>query len=676
MDNNARVKIQVDDSRVKELRQGASELYERFARNAKQQSKDIRDINRSIEEQIRLLEIRNQKQNILRRQELEAERRSGNVTPREYQRNLRNLDASRDLATAQIGNLREMLASDNIIPKQREQAQEIFDRLSQEATQGRGNIGTELENRITQFERQRSLEQSGRAFRLRSRFDQGYMTRQQYGSELRSLQADKQNDTLLVKLLREIADNTKNDAKNSAEELVRRLGISSKSDASKWIENLEGKRTGSATDILRRQEAANIIRRQYGIGGGPGSGMGGDFSSLPMMAFNGMGGGMGASIIRTLSKAGPLLPIAVLGGLGLGAWNRFSDVVRGGRDYAAINNDRDLSGVWATAMGRGDAGGLRLGMTAEDMLNRGIAYQRATGRKPSNDEIVNNFAQQRVLGLGDSDYMSMLSLGRFSRGGTAQGAMGALANITNRRFGNLALLPEMINTFQSAAQGILGVRGDFDQNALAGIINGLSNGTGAQGAQLNRIVSSFQNIGNNSNPLATSLAYRAAMMTNPDLTTWEAGKMIENPLGNTDFLRQYLKQIQEASGGGDNAKYLAKSLLGLSFDDIDKLFGAKGDRDFDKIVRSMRTGGGADYRDAGAGLTTNQEQLKAYGQYVKDLAVDFMKEMTEYNRAEIEARGELIDRIDKCIDKADNLLEKAALSVTRANLSNPYIFSK
>ena len=136
MDNNARVKIQVDDSRIKELRQGASELYERFARNAKQQSKDIRDINRSIEEQIRLLEIRNQKQNILRRQELEAERRSGNVTPREYQRNLRNLDASRDLATAQIGNLREMLASDNIIPKQREQAQEIFDRLSQEATQG------------------------------------------------------------------------------------------------------------------------------------------------------------------------------------------------------------------------------------------------------------------------------------------------------------------------------------------------------------------------------------------------------------------------------------------------------------------------------------------------------------------------------------------------------------
>ena len=63
MDNNARVKIQVDDSRVKELRQSAAELYDKFAKNAREQAKDLRDVNRHISEQIRLLETRNQKAN-------------------------------------------------------------------------------------------------------------------------------------------------------------------------------------------------------------------------------------------------------------------------------------------------------------------------------------------------------------------------------------------------------------------------------------------------------------------------------------------------------------------------------------------------------------------------------------------------------------------------------------
>ena len=84
MDNNARVKIQVDDSRVKELRQSAAELYDKFAKNAREQAKDLRDVNRHISEQIRLLETRNQKANALRRQELEAEFKGGAISAREY----------------------------------------------------------------------------------------------------------------------------------------------------------------------------------------------------------------------------------------------------------------------------------------------------------------------------------------------------------------------------------------------------------------------------------------------------------------------------------------------------------------------------------------------------------------------------------------------------------------
>ena len=173
------------------------------------------------------------------------------------------------------------------------------------------------------------------------------MTRQQYGSELRSLQTDKQNDALLVKLLREIADNTKNDAKNSAEELVRRLGISSKSDASKWIENLEGKRTGSATDILRRQEAANIIRQQYGFGGSTGGGLLGEsLNGLPSMIFGGLGGGFGGGLLNTLGRFGTAaLPAALTVGTGLGVFNRYSNTVEAGRDVSVVNGG-SLRDVW------------------------------------------------------------------------------------------------------------------------------------------------------------------------------------------------------------------------------------------------------------------------------------------------------------------------------------------
>ena len=105
---------------------------------------------------------------------------------------------------------------------------------------------------------------------------------------------------------------------------------------------------------------------------------------------------------------------------------------------------------------------------------------------------------------------------------------------------------------------------------------------------------------------------------NPNATTWEAGKMIENPLGNTEFLKQYLQQIQQTTGGGDRAKFLAKSLLGLSSDDIDRLFGAKGDRDFDSVLKGINTSRSGDYRDRASQLTTARETLGASWDQIQD----------------------------------------------------------
>lgn len=666
MDNNARVKIQVDDSRVKELRQSAAELYDKFAKNAREQAKDLRDVNRHISEQIRLFETRNQKANALRRQELEAEFKGGAISAREYKSNLKRLEANRAYYTAQVRGLREILESD-MSPSKR--ARELYSEMASGALGSGGDISLNINEKIRQFERQSRIDQTQRAFQLRSRYDQGYLSREQYRSGLRSIQADRQRDALLIKLLREIADNTKNDAKNSAEELVRRLGITSKDDAAKWIARLEGKRTGGAGDIIRRQEAANILRQQFNVemtrqGGG---------------GMIGLLGNLRGGIKGALSALGPVgVGLALAGGLGWGAMKRYSSVTSGSRDLAAING-WDLSDLWNASRERGE-GGLSLGMSSEEFLSRRLAYQRATGRRYSAQATISNFAQQRALGIDNGLYDQMLSTGRFGRGGTSQGAISAIARITQRQFGNLALLPELLNTYQSAAQSVLSSRGDFNQNTIAGVIGGLSQ-SGIQGPQLNRVVSGLQNIGNNQNPLARGLAYRAAAMVNPNASTWDLGMMIENPLNNTQFLKQYLSQASGLSGGNEvSAKYLLKGLTGLSHADTEALYKAYISGDLEGGLDRIRTTGGGGYEERARNLTSPDEKFNAHKQYGEDFLINVAKEIGQSivsaMQTEREAREDQVRKIDEAIEKADNVITRAFMRVTKANLNNPYIFSK
>lgn len=666
MDNNARVKIQVDDSRVKELRQSAAELYDKFAKNAREQAKDLRDVNRHISEQIRLFETRNQKANALRRQELEAEFKGGAISAREYKSNLKRLEANRAYYTAQVRGLREILESD-MSPSKR--ARELYSEMASGALGSGGDISLNINEKIRQFERQSRIDQTQRAFQLRSRYDQGYLSREQYRSGLRSIQADRQRDALLIKLLREIADNTKNDAKNSAEELVRRLGITSKDDAAKWIARLEGKRTGGAGDIIRRQEAANILRQQFNVemtrqGGG---------------GMIGLLGNLRGGIKGALSELGPVgVGLALAGGLGWGAMKRYSSVTSGSRDLAAING-WDLSDLWNASRERGE-GGLSLGMSSEEFLSRRLAYQRATGRRYSAQATISNFAQQRALGIDNGLYDQMLSTGRFGRGGTSQGAISAIARITQRQFGNLALLPELLNTYQSAAQSVLSSRGDFNQNTIAGVIGGLSQ-SGIQGPQLNRVVSGLQNIGNNQNPLARGLAYRAAAMVNPNASTWDLGMMIENPLNNTQFLKQYLSQASGLSGGNEvSAKYLLKGLTGLSHADTEALYKAYISGDLEGGLDRIRTTGGGGYEERARNLTSPDEKFNAHKQYGEDFLINVAKEIGQSivsaMQTEREAREDQVRKIDEAIEKADNVITRAFMRVTKANLNNPYIFSK
>jgi hypothetical protein len=658
MDNNARVRIQVDDSKIRALKQSAAELYTKLSEQAKAQARDLRDANRYIEEQIRLIERRNEAATRSRRAEIEYDKRTGRLAGRSYESAVRGIDQRAFADQERVRALRGLM---DIEFGPRARAMEQFGDISRTAALGGGNVSGGIEEGI----RRREIA-SRRAFamqenQLRSRYEQGYLTRDQYGRGLRDLRAEQRQDALLVKLLREIADNTKNDARKSAEELVKRLGVRSREDATRWIADLEGKRTGTAADIMRRQEAASILRERYGVGTSTRGDGGGILSMLS-------GGGIRGAI-STFAPSMLALAVAKL------AWNgvqRVGEIQSSGRDIAAMNPGLDLNDVWSMSLDRGRRG-VALGLSGIDFLRYRAGYQRASGRLISADEALGNFAQQRALGLSDEQYNQMLALGRFNRGRSAQGAISALENTTMRRFGNLSLLPEIIETYQRAAQNILNVRGDFNQNAVAGVIQGLSVGTGAQGAQLNRIVGGLQNIGNNGNPLAMAMAYRAARLTNPNIDVWGASKLIEDPLSNTDFLRTYLQQIQQGAGGGSSAKFLAKAILpGLSFDDIDKLFGARGDRDFDKIIGEIRTGRRKDYEPRAKDLTTTYEKFVSDLELVKDEAIDTAKKISEGARTEAEARQRMAKKFEDLLDRADNTIDKINYSLNLYNMMNPY----
>lgn len=666
MDNNARVRIQVDDSKIRALKQSAAELYTKLSDQARAQARDLRDANRYIEEQIRLIERRNEAATRSRRAEIEYDKRTGRLVGRSYEAAVRGIDQRTFADQERVRALRGLM---DIEFGPRARAMEQFGDISRTAALGGGNVSGGIEEGI----RRREIA-SRRAFamqenQLRSRYEQGYLTRDQYGRGLRDLRAEQRQDALLVKLLREIADNTKNDSKNSAEELVRRLGITSKDDAAKWIARLEGKRTGGAQDIIRRQEAANILRQQFNV----------EMTRQDGGGMIGLLGNLRGGIKGALSALGPVgVGLALAGGLGWGAMKRYSSVTSGSRDLAAING-WDLSDLWNASLERGE-GGLSLGVSSEEFLSRRLAYQRATGRRYSARATISNFAQQRALGIDNGLYDQMLSTGRFGRGGTSQGAISAIARITQRQFGNLALLPELLNTYQSAAQSVLSSRGDFNQNTIAGVIGGLSQ-SGIQGPQLNRVVSGLQNIGNNQNPLARGLAYRAAAMVNPNASTWDLGMMIENPLNNTQFLKQYLSQASGLSGGNEvSAKYLLKGLTGLSHADTEALYKAYISGDLEGGLDRIRTTGGGGYEERARNLTSPDEKFNAYKQYGEDFLINVAKEIGQSivsaMQTEIEAREDQVRKIDEVIEKADNVVTKAFMGVTRANLDNPYIFSK
>lgn len=504
---NPRVKFEVDDSKLQELRESAKQLFEDIRRDTLSQAKDIQSVNTEIEKQIKLINQRNRETYASQMNLIRQKRESGEITPQE--------------------------------------------------------------------------------------------ARQQRTAAKESSSIDKAQ----LQILREIADATKSQAEKSADELIKKLNAS-RQTAPNIISNLEGDITGSTQDIMVRRMAAQRLRKMYpgrdvraDDGGG---GFGADLFSAGAQQMAGAGGlGKVAQLVKGAPVAASMT--AILGAV-IASFMRQDNLAASGRGYAAITGT-DLHGVRRFAQDELQSRAVKMGMTPQETLPFYVPYSRAAGRGLSSNEFLQMLGAKKSLSLDDSEIAELLSVSRFgSRSGGR--TLSALQNYVEGRYGDTALLGEYINAYSQAAQNVLNVRGRVNEGGLMGAIRWLGS-SGMEGPQLQRTLSALQGVGGGG-PINQAIMYQAARRVSPEMSTWEMGRMIESPLSNPELIREMMRTTQQMTGGGDMQKYLLKQMLGLSYEDIDKLVAAKGD-----ITRMTGLGAERDFTARAAGLTTTSEEVSA-----------------------------------------------------------------
>lgn len=514
---NPRVKFEVDDSKLQELRESARQLFDDLRRDTISQAKDIQSVNTEIEKQIKLIEQRN----------------------------------------------RETYSSQLNLIRQRREGGEIS---SSEARQQRTAI------------RESSVV-----------------------------------DKAQLQLLREIADATKAQAEKSADEIVKKLNAT-RQTAGSHIQQLEGDVTGSTQDIIARRMAAQRLRTMY-----PGQNITGIESLHSMTYAGGQNGGIGAGMmnmgasrminagglgnIAQFIKANPIAMglTAAIGAI-IGSFMRQDNLVATGRGYAAITGGSKES-IRRFAQDDIQKRAVGMGMTPQEVLPLYAPYSRAAGKALSAHEFTQMLGAKKALSLEDSDIASILGVSRF--GGRSGGrTLSTLQDYVQGRYGDTALLGEYMATYSQAAQNMLGVRGRVDEGSLMGAMRWLGTG-GMEGPQLQRTLGAIQGVGKGG-PMNQAIMYQAARRVDPNASTWEMGRAIESPLSNPALIREMMATTQQMTGGGDMQKYLLKQMLGLSYEDIDKLVASKGDPS-----KFAGMGREKDFVSRAAELTTPTEEVSA-----------------------------------------------------------------
>ena len=663
MENSARIRISVDDSALRDLRRSANELYRTISEQAQQQERGTIATSRNIQEQIELLRRRNQ----MWSQQAQASNYDaldrGEVSQRafdarreqireQYRLGMRRVNALNALYDREYGSINRLSVD----------AQSIARELQSE-------YGNDWDSQITAHTRGRLAANKFQQQVLQSQLSARQINRAEYDRSLRGLREEKTDINILARLLREIADNTKNAAKSQAEELVRRLRINDRSTASAWLDRLS-EDSGDLATNSRRQAAAAIIRERWGLEGG-----GGFLGGLMPGAERGAGGGWGGQLVgglvsyaagripmmgRLLSASMAFAPAAILGGAAYAGVSRYSNLFEAARAGAVYGgSDVNLNKYLVDSFDN-NTNLVRLGLKPADYFALNATYTQAGGRPLSMDNLATYFSQQRAYNMSQGEVSGVLSVNRFAQGSSTannQAAIATLANISQGAFGNYTRISDLVSSYQAAAQQALSVGGSFNQQALLGTINSLSRG-GIQGPQLDRIMGSFANMGNSMNPFMQTIMRKNVIdMLGPEATAWDVETVLENPLEHPELINKVLSDIEKLTGSEfDQAKREIANGFGLSHRDVNALFAArdKGGDTFNNFLKELQIGENA------TRIQERAENLTSVGEYVGASWDDFKNQVVMEAKKVLDINNEqtktALDKIDKSVSDLNQTL--------------------
>lgn len=237
-----------------------------------------------------------------------------------------------------------------------------------------------------------------------------------------------------------------------------------------------------------------------------------------------------------------------------------------------------------------------LGMTPSEVLSKASDYIQSAGGKSvaTNEEVRRAMIAQNITGVSDGDISKLYASQRFS---TRQGvgASDILATFEKglQKGGRTleeirSTFGEYINLYSDMSQKQLDVAGKVDSDSVMRAIMTVQNTTGAEGKQLNRLVSAVSGQGLAKDEVTSSLLYRHLKSANSEmgyLDLMKANERVRSGNGTKEVIG-LMKNI--FTGNSETDQINIKAMFpNLSWNDLDKAEKAlkKGDeKTFNQII--------------------------------------------------------------------------------------------
>lgn len=646
MDQQAKVRISVEDEALRRLSDSAMNFYKKVSEQSKSQYRSTVEQNREIERQIQLIEKRARQEFNEARSRLKYAYQNDFIKNREFQSG--NSIAEREYRKAQMfssyvrdfynketsrGTVEYVRGVSGIQGSIDERARSLYNQII------RGGDGTTsfFESQLRNRKAGISEEQTSRVLDLRSQLFEGKINSRQAAEETKNIQRETQYQKAVLSRLEAIYRENKSQAKEQASELVKRLHISGKSDAENWIKKIESKAPSSDPIVnLRRREAVENIRATYGVGGG----RGGNIASTAALAAVGSGG-----FLNGIAKANPIVmtATAILGAIAY-TFKRQNDVALAGRRVSAFSGgDYHVALDRARSLYNTDKLNA-MGLNMKEGLGALGEYMYQSGSTNiTDDQVLRALGAQKSLGLSGSQISDAFRLQRFSRGrATGVGIIRNFNDYVQRAQGNPILLPEYLDLYKQLAEQQIGIAGSYNARNTSSLIQNLGDLTGANGPLLSALALGLQSTGTGGSNVVQAMKMMAVNRVNPNAGYFDAMRMMENPLENLDYISALLQQNKRLSGGSRDVEgmQLKELLPNLSYSQINTLMGIKDFSDLSKIRGVLTDEGGDRYIEGGKRMTTDYE----WGSAMVENGLDNMSiKIAEVGESLIEKIQEVID---------------------------------